>query len=467
MMLMRILNFIQILIFLYFNISISYAETASPLVHSVNPNWTVKPLLNVGEGVGKNAYRMVGIPDGLGAFKNNDQTITILMNHELHEDKGIKRLHGTKGAFVSKWVLNIENLNFMSGEDLVKQTMLWSVKDQHFYHSKTNQFNRLCSADLAPISAFFNAQSNKGYQQRLFLNGEENKQGGRAFAHIASGEDMGTSYELPHLGKFSWENAVAHPATGDLTLVAGMDDNQDGQVYFYIGEKRHAGNPVEKAGLVGGKLYAIQANGERFALVSLGDVSAMSAEDLEQAGQASGVTKFMRPEDGAWDIKNPNVFYFATTAKIDGDSQVFQLRFDDVNQPAKGGEIKVVLNAKSIGAQMFDNLTVTSNGSLLIQEDPGNNQHLAATWHFDPVTDNAEKILEADPKYFQDKTSPFFITQDEENSGVIEITELVKEASWAKKGQQYFLATMQVHAQSDDPELVEGGQLYLISSSGQ
>ncbi|OYY81515.1 MAG: hypothetical protein B7Y34_04140 [Methylophilales bacterium 16-45-9] len=116
---------------------------------------------------------------------------------------------------------------------------------------------------------------------------------------------------------------------------------------------------------------------------------------------------------------------------------------------------------------MFDNLTVTSNGSLLIQEDPGNNQHLAATWHFDPVTDNAEKILEADPKYFQDKTSPFFITQDEENSGVIEITELVKEASWAKKGQQYFLATMQVHAQSDDPELVEGGQLYLISSSGQ
>lgn len=467
---MQIFNFFRAAVFFIlsvFSMSISYAQSETFLVQSVNADWTVKPLLNVGQYIGKNPYRMVGLPDGLGAFKNDDEAITILMNHELHEDKGIKRRHGANGAFISKWVVDIESLNFISGEDLVRQTMLWSVKDQYYFNSSPNKFNRLCSADLAPVSAFFNSHTRKGYRERLFLNGEESKEGGRAFAHIASGEQAGISYELPHLGKFSWENAIAHPATGDLTLVAGLDDSQDGQIYMYLGHKRIEGNPVEKAGLVGGQLYAIKSNGARFSLVGFGDVSAMSSGDLEKAGENSAVSKFMRPEDGAWDVKNPNIFYFATTAKIDGESQIFQLNFDDVNQPENGGEIKVILNARAIGAQMFDNLTVMASGKLLIQEDPGNHVHLAAIWLFDPISGKAEKVLEADPKVFQDKASVFYLTQDEENSGIIEITHLVHNASWAKQGKRYFLGTIQVHANVDDPELVEGGQLYLITGNNQ
>src|ERR687891_1090643 len=38
-------------------------------------------ILTVGDAVGK--YRMVGIPDGLGAFENGRGMFTLLMNHEL------------------------------------------------------------------------------------------------------------------------------------------------------------------------------------------------------------------------------------------------------------------------------------------------------------------------------------------------------------------------------------------------
>ena len=83
--------------------------------------------------------------------------------------------------------------------------------------------SRLCSADLAPVSAFYDAESRLGYTGRMFLNGEEVSpdQEGRAFAHLMNG----TSYELPALGKASWENLLARPDSGRQTVVIGLDDS--------------------------------------------------------------------------------------------------------------------------------------------------------------------------------------------------------------------------------------------------
>ena len=340
---------------------------------------------------------------------------------------------------------------------------LWSADDKQYVNVSAYSFNRLCSADLPALSAFYDAASGKGFNGRLFMNGEEDRSGGRAFAHVLTGQQRGLSYELPYLGKFAWENAVANPATGIKTVVMGMDDSPGGQVYVYVGEKRANGNPVEQAGLVGGQLYALKVDGQRFALASLGDVANMSGDALEKAGQQLGVANFMRPEDGAWDAHQPNIFYFATTDKIDGASQLFQLRFDNIAQPEKGGLIQAVLNARSIGAQMFDNITVAGDGSLLVEEDPGDNSHMASIWQFDPKTSKAKKILRVAPEAFLDQKSPEFLTQDEENSGIIEITDLLRTAPWFEAGKRYFLGSLQVHAKSSDPELIEGGQLYLIT----
>lgn len=425
--------------------------------------WQVKPLLNVGDSVGSKAYRMVGIPDGLGALDNGDGTLAIYMNHEIGKDQGKNRKHFGRGAFVSHWTLDLNSLKITEGEDLIKQTKLWLPDDQKHVNAPAYSFNRLCSADLPALSALFDEASGKGFNGRLFMNGEEDREGGRAFAHVVTGEQKGVSYELPYLGKFAWENAVANPSTGAKTVVMGMDDSPGGQVYMYVGEKRVAGNPVEQAGLMGGNLYAVKVDGKRFGFANLGDVSAMSGDALEQAGKQANVASFMRPEDGAWDVNNPNIFYFATTDKIDGTSQLFQLTFDDIAQPEKGGAIKVVLNARDIGAQMFDNITVAGDGKVLVEEDPGDNPHMAAIWNFDPKTGKAEKVLRVAPEAFLDKNSPAFLTQDEENSGIIEITDLVRKAPWFEANKRYFLGSLQVHAKSSDPELVEGGQLYLIT----
>ncbi len=52
-------------------------------------------LLTVGDSIG--GYRMVGIPDGLGAFDNGDGTFTLLMNHELGNTLGAIRAPRQQG----------------------------------------------------------------------------------------------------------------------------------------------------------------------------------------------------------------------------------------------------------------------------------------------------------------------------------------------------------------------------------
>ena len=433
------------------------------LLNPLVAGWEVRPLLNVGEQVGKTGYRMVGIPDGLGAMDNNDGTISIFMNHEIPSDMGVVRRHGGQGAFVSHWVLDRNTLKVVGGEDWIRNVQLWDQQTASYVAAPAYRFNRLCSADLARLSAFYDAASGKGFNGRLFLNGEEDHSGGAAFAHVVTGEYAGTSYQLPHLGRFAWENAVANPQTGVKTVVMGMDDSPGGQVYVYVGEKRSTGNVVEQAGLVGGSLYAVKVEDKRFSLVALGDVTAMNGDQLEKATRAAGATGFLRPEDGAWDPRNGKDFYFATTDKIDGSSQLFKLTFDNPTQPERGGEIKVVLNARDIGAQMFDNIVVDTNGRLLIEEDPGDNPHSAAIWLFDPASGKASKVLGVSQEHFVDKDNPEFITQDEENSGVIEVTELMRSAPWFKQNKRYYLGVIQVHAPSQNSELVQDGQLYLIT----
>ncbi len=461
---MKIIQRFFIFYFLLFTHLLKANESVlSKWIDSAEPSWKIRPLISVGDRPIKNHYRLVGVPDGLGAIKENNSQIKLYINHEIAHDRGITRSHGGKGAFVSEWTLDINSLQIISGEDLIKKVMIWNRDKKIFEISLNENINRLCSADLPEKSAFFNSKNKKGFDGRIFMSGEEDREGGRAFAHIISGKEKGTSYELPYLGKFSWENVVAHPNTKDKTIVMGMDDNKEGQIYLYMGRKQSKGNPVERAGLMYGKLFSIKVNGDKFELVDLENVSNLSGSELEKKGTDSNIARFKRPEDGAWDTLNPNVFYFTTTDKIDGDSEIIKLTFNDINHPEGGGSIESILTARDIGAQMFDNLTVSDNGKILINEDPGDHEHLASVWDFDPKTNVAQKIFEVKPEYFQDKSHPNFLTMDEEHSGIIDITRHVTHAPWYKKSERYFLGTLQIHKKLDDPELVEGGQLYLIS----
>src|SRR5436853_3692833 len=57
------------------------STTQSPYLSPVPRTYGTVSILSAGESV--NGYKMVGVPDGLGAFDNNNGTFTLLMNHEL------------------------------------------------------------------------------------------------------------------------------------------------------------------------------------------------------------------------------------------------------------------------------------------------------------------------------------------------------------------------------------------------
>ncbi len=299
---------------------------------------------------------------------------------------------------------------------------------------------------------------------------------------MVTGSEAGTAFELAHTGLFSWENAVSSPFAQRKTINIGTDDGLNGQVYVYIGEKQTTGNVVEKAGLVGGDLYGIRvanlagnANNESntvvpdgsFSLVKLGkdengdgtadgDVSAMTGAQLDAQSEALGVTSFLRPEDVSWDPTNPNVFYFVTTNGFNSPSRLYRAVLTDITQPELGGTITAVLTGPEGGHQMFDNMTVNTEGKVILQEDPGNQNYLARVWQYDPVTDVLSELATHDPALFTPGLAGF-LTRDEESSGVIDVTAMFGDATT-----KAYLVTDQVHASAGDPELVEKGQLALM-----
>lgn len=445
------------------------SSSASPYVLRAEPGVVSAAILTVGDAVG--GYRLVGIPDGLGAFDNGDGTFTLLVNHEISAALGVPRAHGAKGAFVSRWTIRKSDLAVLHGSDLIQEVATWNVATESWNAPATGvAMSRLCSADLPPISALHDAASGLGYAGRMFLNGEEVSPGqeGRAFAHLMDG----TSYELPALGKASWENLLARPGTGTRTVVAGLDDSSGsvaGQVYVYVGEKVGSANPIEAAGLSHGQLFGIQVDGvafetagtqipdgTRFTLYPFGNVSGTTGAAIESMSVANGVTAFLRPEDGAWDPSNLNDFYFVTTATYTGPSRLWRLRFDDGAVPELGGTITLVLDGTE-GHHMFDNLTITRRGRIFLQEDPGvpgvAPDYLALIWRYTIETDALTAVARHDPERFI-LGSPGFLTRDEESSGIIDVSDIL--------GAGWFLLTVQAPYNIGDPELVAGGQLVAL-----
>lgn len=479
-----------------------------PYLTAVAAGVTVQAIRTVGES-GSTGTKMAGIPDGLGAFDNNDGTFTLLMNHEMGSAVGAVRAHGNVGAFVSRWVINKTTLVVDSIQDhnqsfaSVKKwtgttgTPAWTAGTNT---TDTLPFNRFCSADLPTVSALYNAATGKGTQNRIFMTGEESGAEGRAYAHVVSGADSGTSWELPHLGNCSFENAVACPYAQDTTIVICTDDTTPGQVYVYVGTKGTTGNDIQKAGLVGGTLYGIRANNvvaedrtlnvdiaakggsAPFTMRSLGDVSTLTGAQIQTASVDAGVTEFLRPEDGCWDPLHPSDFYFVTTDGFDSfknggaatgsdvrRSRLWRLRFSDITNPTAGGSIAMLLDGTE-NHQMFDNLTIDTQGRVLLQEDPGNQDHGARVWSYAIGTGALTEIAKHTTSLFGDRvggvtTAPATgFTKDEESSGIIDVSGIL--------GAGKFLAVVQAHGTTkysngtDIPtiaETVEGGQLVVLT----
>jgi len=481
------------------------------------PGWSATSLLTVGDAIG--GYKMVGIPDGLGAFSSGVNQMTVVANQELGNTVGTVRGHGAIGAFVSKWVIDTSTWQVISGGDLVTSAanmLMWngttwaqgSFVSGTFSSSTPYAVARLCSADLPKIEAFYDSSSGNGYNGRIFMNGEETGAEGKAFAWIVDGVDAGKAYELPHLGKYSWENAVARsnygasPGAANLlqTVVVGTDDSTPGEVYVYIGTKTNTGNAIQKAGLTNGTKYGIKVtsatgytgavatenatgiNGA-FQLAQIftnGTIAGKTGAQLQTESTLLGVTKFARPEDAHW-LDHDSLVFATTGATLNSvavTAKIYQLDFnsDATNGIlTTGGNISVVVDSNNITgldgakARSFDNLTIGDDGMLYIQEDPGNNAYVAKHWIVNPTLGtqsareaSAVQIFESDRTRFTTGATQFQ-TLDEEHSGIIDITSIVNDGI---VGSQWFLVATQNHAAATGANaatLVEGGQFIALN----
>jgi len=475
--------------------STPYLRATSPLVTKVTSILTVDNTgTNPDDSVG--GYGMTGIPDGLGAFDNEDGTFTVLMNHELANNRGAVRAHGSTGAFVSKWVINKSDLSVVSGGDLIKKVYGWDTTTQaNATTDATVAFNRFCSADLAKQTAFYNSATGLGTQEKIFLNGDEGGSNGFAQATVVTGASAGNSYTL---GKFNlstnasgltgvggWENVVASPFAQNKTVVIGPNDGGTGimtnALAVYVGTKTNTGSVVDMAGLTNGTLSFVTLAGNAAEIVDTTTRATNIVDGTRFTLSGTASTTFSRPEDGAWNPANPNEFWFVTTDRLDqvsdgigtqiGQTRLWKLAFDDITDPSKGGAIDLVLDGPTVGGQkvnMFDNMTFNeTSGTIILQEDVGGAAHNGKMWEYDPKTDQLTQLLMHDPSRFGNigvaATSPY--NNDEETSGVIDVTSIFVADPQERLWNRYYLTSDQAHYTTGiTTAQVEGGQLLLIQA---
>jgi secreted PhoX family phosphatase len=259
-------------------------------------------------------------------------------------------------------------------------------------------------------------------------------------------------------------------------------------VYVYTGTKQHVGNDVQRAGLDNGTLRGIRVNTANAQGGTSGNLEAgqingafstvavdtsVNGATQQVNSRASGITEFARPEDGHW--ADARTFYFVTTgatlpagagnANVSNSARLYKVTFAEASGVVDydNGTVNMVLDAASLTgldgatARSFDNITVAKNGEVLIQEDPGNTSYIAKTWVYNPATGTTTQIFESDRARFISGGAGF-LTQDEESSGIIEITDTLGR----NVGQRYFLGVMQAHY-GIAGELVEGGQMYVLT----
>jgi hypothetical protein len=459
-------------------------------------------------------YRLWGIPDGMGGFREASDpagVMRVLVNHEVGSGGGGIKGHGAAGTTVSVWRVqgNPAAPNFMQvldAEDLIKQVFLFNTTTSSYQLSTpgvsvpgsgTNSMGRFCSADLAPASGL--KFGTFGTDARIFTNGEEVGSSGRAFAHIASGVDAGKTYELPEHLDYSWENMCVSPYPQLKTIAFGADDTTPGNVYWYVGTKRDSGSDIERSGLLGGDTYyisianttitnnqAIESSANIFgngvrresarftmhsarALAAANNSNILTMTGAQLQSWADNATNkqfnFQRPEDICWDLRDKNTCYMLTTTS----SRLWKFTFDNIETPELGGTVTLLWDGLNSAATLsggffpaalgvdsvtnataMDNMGITPSGLIYIQEDNGGSSRIGRTWRYDTKTDSATEVAYNNVNFFKAGGSTF-LTQDEETSGIFDARDIMAPG--------WHLLCMQAHYGIAANGLSEGAQL--------
>ncbi len=474
----------------------AFAADAPVYVQAVATGASLQVLATAGDVI--NGYQIAGIPDGTGAFKSGN-SVKILMNHEIGystTSASMARAGGdATGATVTEFTMNPATQKLTNAREFLTSAIFYNYstksfsatasapagateKDSYGTPQHTKFLNRFCSASLAPAGRFsyVDPKTKKAYgiKDAVFLTGEEGGDESRGFAVNAAGQLA----QIPGLGLASWETFVAAPTGTKTTALFGNEDGSatDSQLWLYQGTKSNTGAWYQRAGLTNGKTYVMNIGGfkteaEFRAQVGKGKETAVtfasvdaSVNGVAQNKAAALVgTSLARVEDGAFDPNDARNYYFVTTesngdkgataldpnnklvTKRDGGA-LWKLRLADAKNPALGGTITMLLNGSEAPyMNKPDNIEVDGFGNILIEEDPGNNPQIERMFAYRISDGKIAVLTQFNEKMFSKAAGDAsFITEDEEQSGVLNVTSLLRKGKTDKNS--YYILNAQVHA---------------------
>ena len=514
--------------FSFLAISAAPANAAAPVyVEAVASSATLTPIATAGDMVG--TYLVPGIPDGLGVIKSGN-SLRIITNHEWSATNAVAAGRTTagglvSGSFLSDMTYDLSTKQVTKAVDLFKDVVWYdyatgkygqtpgapagaAVKDSFGTLNHSYLLNRFCSGALAPVGTFYDKTSATGINDAVFLAGEEGGDESRAFAtNLTNGQLV----QLPALGLAAWENVIPVPTKNKTTALMLNEDGAatDSQQWMYVGTKTKTGAWYEKAGFTNGKSYVVAAAADAAVAndaeirtkygknkafpITFAEVNIKAnGKDQNIEANAKGI-EFARVEDGHFDPNKPNDYYFVTT-QSDSDplnkavaattpnpatptvsrdgGALWRIRFNDVSKPLGGATLELLLDgSESIYMSKPDNIAVDSLGNILIQEDPGNNAHRARIVSYRISDGKLGTIAQFKSQYFSSEGA-FFITQDEESSGIIEVSKELRTSASDKDSYYMFVAQIHATPAKSRPELdpadatlakaVEGGQWYIM-----
>ena len=503
---------------------VAYSASLKPqYILPVASGVEIKPLAYAADKITSTVVR--GVPDGMGAYKNAAGDVTLLSVHEIPSYSPLAQLSKSS---TSQWGVSITEFNYSTKSGKINSAKNF-IQDIKYYNYNTGSYgdtpiggapagttkgldwniSRFCSATLVQAGglAFKDGATTYGYEGPVFLSGEEDGDNGyaRGFAFDMDGHGI----QLPRMGLASWENLMPNLKPGINTVVMGNEDGSatDSQLFMYVGKKTTSGTFADKAGLTNGDVHVMSipdiANDNAFR-AKYGKNKPVAVEfkktiwnaDIatQQKDHAAQGTEMSRIEDGEWDPSNPNVFYFITTESNkdaaatkpnpaeptisrDGGA-LWRLTFVDGQKPELGAKLEMLLDgSESPYFSKPDNMALTANGIVMIQEDPGNNAHVSRIFAFRPSDSKISVVAEFNKDYFAAGAAQL-MTIDEESSGIINVTNLLAKSD---DKNSYFFFNAQVHtagAAAARPDLpsksaprkaaidkatVEGGAYYLLT----
>ena len=404
--------------------------TACMLAPAKDSRFTAKTLATIGDNFGD--YRPPGVLDGMDAWRWNENTVRLFVNHELECYAGYpwQLANGTtlRGARVSWFDIDRDTQEIRAGGNAIQEmrdrrgTIVTSARQVNessrssllnwFASNKDKQcgLTSLCSAQGYRVGEF-------GFVDDLFFTNEEVS---TAEGHPHGGSvwcldiHTGTLWALPELGRGAWENAAAietpdqAKADGHIALLLGDDlDAGSAPLYLWVGKKIPDGNFIERNGLTQGQLYAWASNkGDRdpqdwrgTGNQRAGTFKALITHDPDQAGepgydrdgylndnllrtQAQELGAFMmsRPEDLHTNPQNGLQVALCSTGQGNvypaddwGTVYLIDMQFDMLNAVLRPTATLTILHDTDDygdhGIRSPDNIVWASDGWLYIHED--------------------------------------------------------------------------------------------------